>query len=236
MNDNALTAPVRHRSAPLLILGLLVIASGATMLLDRLDILDSRAVLNQMWPLGIMAIGIALIVQHKSRALGIITIVSGALLFAREQRWIDFNVWTILPPILLLWGGGVIVWRALNSSYARHATEATSADFVSSHVVFSGTDLRPQSRTFKGAELSAVFGGIKLDLCDADIEGDAAVVDLYTVFGGIELHVPSDWAVKTDAVVVMAGLSDNRRPTSGLPRKTLVIKGFALFAGIDIRN
>jgi predicted membrane protein len=238
MNDKLpLLASTHPRRSPfLLVLGLLVIASGAAMLADRFGLLNSWTLFNTLWPIGLIVLGIAALLQSSTRPMGVLSIVAGALLFARERHWIDFDIWQIIPPILLLWIGGIIVWRAFSPTPFRPAPEDRPDNYISSNVVFSGTDLRPVSRSFTGANLSSVFGGIKLDLSDADIQGDTAVIDLFAMFGGIELHVPSNWTVRTDTAVVMAGLSDNRRPTNEPSNKTLILRGTAIFAGVDIRN
>ena len=48
---------------------------------------------------------------------------------------------------------------------------------------------------FIGADLTAVFGGVKCDLRNAIIESDV-VINASSTFAGIEIYVPSDVEVK----------------------------------------
>ena len=85
-----------------------------------------------------------------------------------------------------------------------------------------------------------MFGGIELDLWQAEIEGDAAVLHIDAIFGGVELRVPDTWVVSSEGQGIFGGYSDSthqRPPTDpAQPRKTLVIRGAAVFGGVEIRN
>ena len=88
----------------------------------------------------------------------------------------------------------------------------------------SGCELRPVSRPFRGADLSAVMGGIKLDLTDARMEGDSATIEVFAFWGGIEIYVPPDWTVTSKVTTLLGGFIDKRRPTSVVPTKTLIVQ------------
>jgi len=77
-------------------------------------------------------------------------------------------------------------------------------------------------------------------LGQAEIEGDTAVLHIDAIFGGVELRVPDTWVVSSEGQGIFGGYSDSthqRPPTDlALPRKTLVIRGAAVFGGVEIRN
>jgi predicted membrane protein len=100
----------------------------------------------------------------------------------------------------------------------------------------SGTELRPVSRPFRGADLSAVMAGIKIDRADARMEGDVATIELFAFWGGMEIYVPPDWTVTSKVATLMGGFVDKRRPTSTIPTKTLIITGFVVMSGIEVKN
>lgn len=110
------------------------------------------------------------------------------------------------------------------------------AEFVRSFAVMSGTELRPVSRPFRGADLSAIMAGIKLDLTDARMDGDTAAIEVFAFWGGIEIYVPPDWTVTSRVATLMGGFIDKRRPTSTVATKTLVITGFVVMSGIEVKN
>ncbi|MEI9809604.1 MAG: hypothetical protein WDO16_18055 [Bacteroidota bacterium] len=65
-----------------------------------------------------------------------------------------------------------------------------------------------------------------------------AVLEVTAIFGGATLIVPSNWAVKSEAVTIFGGISDKRR-FSGTPEatpRTLVVKGALIFGGMEIKS
>ena len=109
-------------------------------------------------------------------------------------------------------------------------------EFVRSFALMSGCELRPVSRPFRGADLTAVMGGIKLDLADARMEGDSATVEVFAFWGGIEIYVPPDWTVTSKVTTLLGGFIDKRRPTSVVPTKTLIVRGMIVMSGIEVKN
>lgn len=113
----------------------------------------------------------------------------------------------------------------------------TQDDFVDSTCIFSGSKKNILCKDFKGGDIVNVFGGTELNLSQADIKG-TAVLELTTIFGGTKLIIPSNWAVKSEAVTIFGGLED-KRPMSQIaenPDKLLLLKGTVIFGGIDIKS
>jgi predicted membrane protein len=150
--------------------------------------------------------------------------------------WIDINLWQLIFPTILLVVGGMLVWRALSAQRDAPPVDSDLAEYVRSFAVMSGNELRPVSRPFRGADISAVMGGLKLDLTGANMEGDTASIEVFAFWGGIEIHVPPDWTVTSKVTTFMGGFVDKRRPTSTVPTKTLIVRGFAFMGGIEVKN
>jgi predicted membrane protein len=111
-----------------------------------------------------------------------------------------------------------------------------SADATMSGVaILGGVSRGNNSRMFRGADLLAIMGGYQLDLRQAAIHGDA-VIDLFVMWGGIEIRVPEDWSVSSKIVPVMAGVEDKTRPPQGAREHRLELRGFALMGGVEIKN
>jgi hypothetical protein len=72
------------------------------------------------------------------------------------------------------------------------------------------------SPVFRHADLTAVMGGIELDLRQAGTGGGEAVIDVFVMWGGIEITVPPDWAVSNQVVPIMGGAEDSAWGRSGL--------------------
>jgi len=257
-----------------LIVGLLIILLGGTLLADNLGWFEARHVLRSLWPLALVAVGVAMIrhPQHKrSRAWGWVLVTVGFWIFADKIGWIHVSLGQLILPGILLFVGGVLVFRSLSGPpngsagdvpHAPGSTEPSSgttsnnngtgrsyfntsfgsaqtgdtAEFVRSFAMLSGHELRPVSRPFRGADLNAIMGGIKLDLTSARMEGDSAVIEVFAFWGGVEIYVPPDWTVTSEVTTLLAGFIDKRRPTTVVPTKHLVVKGMIVMAGVEIKN
>ena len=79
------------------------------------------------------------------------------------------------------------------------------------------------------------MGGYQLDLRQAAINGDA-VIDIFVMWGGIEIRVPENWSVSSRIVPLMAGVEDKTRPPQGARDHRLELRGFALMGGVEIKN
>lgn len=111
-------------------------------------------------------------------------------------------------------------------------------DFVEAVAIFGQIKKTPISKKFQGGDIVALFGGVKINLSQADIEGTAEF-DLSAVFGGIELVVPPHWKIKSEAVAVFGGIDDKRQNTTEYRTeedKTLVLTGAVVFGGIEIKS
>jgi hypothetical protein len=172
--------------------------------------------------------------------------------------WITMIFWGIISPqvgvptigygramlaTLALWLVVFPVALAVKSPgfAARHKTRAAAADTsdsVKATAVFSAADRRIASHHFKGAEATAVFGGVRLDLRDAVVESKPAVIDVTAVFGGVEVFAPTDWRVDFETNAVFGGATDERpagHPSPDGP-PDLVITGNAVFGGVAVKG
>lgn len=115
--------------------------------------------------------------------------------------------------------------------------KAYSQDFLDSVNVFGGSNQTVYSKNFKGGEITAVFGGCDVNLTQADFEGTIEI-DVTAVFGGCKIIVPAGWQVKSEVTAIFGGLDDKRgmQPATEGTDKLLVIRGVAMFGGVDIRN
>ena len=85
-------------------------------------------------------------------------------------------------------------------------------DLIDSTNIFSGTKKVVLSKSFKGGDIVNVFGGCEIDLTQADMTTPAEL-EVTAIFGGATLIVPSNWAIKSEAVTIFGGIGDKRRIT-----------------------
>lgn len=218
--------------------GVIVMLVGIGFLLDRLDVLDISQ-FYRFWPMMFIVLGIVNLSNRCTWIKGTILIVMG-ILFQLDTLNIAHVRWGQIWPLFVIGAGLSIIWRTTQSPKIPTAS-GDPRDTLNELAVFGGIERRITSRSFKGGRVLALFGGVELDMRDAEMEGDEIVLDINATFGGVELTVPSHWTVASHGHGIFGGYVDSTRPrqpesvTGALP-KTLLVQGTALFGGVEIKN
>ena len=100
-------------------------------------------------------------------------------------------------------------------------------------------DLQPPHLHLDVARFSVRIGGFELDLTNCRMPDDQATVTVFIAFGGGDIRVPRDWAVDVKAFAIFGGTDDKSEHPAldgDVPPKKLVIDGFVVFGGLDIKN
>jgi predicted membrane protein len=224
--------------APRLVLGLGIIIIGVLFLLGNMDIIDPNEYLH-LWPAILIIVGIAYLIQcqHGSgRVWGIILTFVGTGMLLDRLHFIHFSVWIYWPLILVVIGIMMIV-RSSSHQRKIHSSPVESSDansYIKAIAIMGGYRRMNNSQDFKGGELTAIMGGLEIDLREASIKGEA-VIDVFTLMGGVEMRVPEDWLVIIEGFPFMGGFEDKTRPPKESV-KHLVIKGTAMMGGLEIKN
>jgi hypothetical protein len=226
--------PRPQAAVAIAVIGVLVVVSGLTLLADNLGLTQFHDVLRQLWPFALIIVGVVTLLarRHNQVFLGLALIFAGSWAYASQQHWLNVNFWAVFGPTLLILGGASIVWRAF--SRKPHIVGTKDA-YIRSLAILGGGELRPEA-PFEGAELVAIMGGAKIDLSNATMAGDTAVVDIFALMGGVELIVPRDWNVTVKLVTFMGGVEDKRRPSTLPATKQLILRGFAMMGGCEIKD
>jgi len=113
----------------------------------------------------------------------------------------------------------------------------SSEDYLKSTSIFGDVKKTIISKNFQGGEVVNIFGGTDINLIQADIQ-QPIVIDVFQIFAGTKIIVPSHWKIHSDVVSVF-GEVDDKRFTQGIPhddQKVVYIKGTSLFGGITIKS
>jgi len=118
----------------------------------------------------------------------------------------------------------------------RKSTAASSNSIVSAAAILGGVERRNNSQDFRGGSVTAFMGHCEIDLRAASIASpNEAVLEVFSMWGGIEVRVPQDWTVVSHVDPIMGGFQDNTQP----PReesKRLIIRGPVIMGGIEVTN
>jgi hypothetical protein len=121
-------------------------------------------------------------------------------------------------------------------SWSGQAQERGSV--LSEFALMGGGELVVHSQDFRGGEVSAIMGGFEIDLRGAAISGDSATLEVFTLFGGIELKVPQEWNVVLHGTPILGMFANTAKAMAdpSVPRKTLILKGTAIMGGVEVKN
>jgi hypothetical protein len=216
------------------IVGALLILVGLTWLAGNLGFDEVYQVLRQLWPGILILLGIAVLFQRRPDkvVLGLGLILAGAWVWAGQLHLLRVPFGAVFGPTIVVLIGGSIIWRAFH----RPGLEAPPSDtYVRAIALLSGTELRPVV-PFEGAEVTAVMGGIKLDLSMAPMARESATIDVFMLMGGAEIYVPPDWDVTLQVFSLMGGCVDKRRPRVEPRTRHLLVRGFAMMGGVEVKD
>jgi len=216
-------------------IGVLIIIFAVVLLMRNLDMIPYINIWA-FWPLFLIVIGLSQILRpEESRQLlsGSIFLIIGGLFMLNNMNIIHFG-FSHLWPIILLLVGFAILRQAMFGSRA----EESENDFLNLTFILGGGDHKFNSKTLRGGKVSAVMGGGKIDLTDADFTEEEIFFDVFAFWGGVELIVPQNWQVNMRAMPILGGAENktNPDPNGTAPVKRFTIRGTAIMGGMEIKN
>ena len=115
-------------------------------------------------------------------------------------------------------------------------TSAGDASVLHEFAFMGGGDRVVRSQDFRGGEVTAIMGGFHFDLRGAAMAGDTAVIEIFTLWGGVDFRVPEDWNVVLQGTPVLGVFTTTGRPVSaGAATKTLILRGTAIMGGVEVK-
>jgi len=220
----------------------ILIALGAAFLLNNLHIIPFHE-LWQYWPVALIAIGLFRLVDSvhpNERLVGGVLIVVGALFLAGTLGFYSLNWGTMWPLALIAFGLLMLVQRmSFNLGFSVSSeTGPTASASLHETAIFSGGKRRIKG-DFLGGKLDCVFGGFDINLRQATMSAPSAELEINAIFGGAEVKIPESWEVVMRGAGVFGAFADesSHPSVSDFPNpKRLIIKGAAVFGGVNIKN
>lgn len=217
--------------------GLLLVAAGVLLALNALDIVQVNIFFDGWWTVFIIVPSLMGLFTEREKTGSLIGLAIGVLLLLGCQDILDFQMlWKLLIPGVIVVIGIKLILRSLFSGQTKAAISSIEKNSSGKKRVgcatFSGCDMDFGGEVFEGAELTAVFGGIKCDLRNALITQDC-VIRVSAIFGGIDILVPDDVNVKTNSTSLFGGMGN--KTTGKKDGPTLYVTGSCLFGGVDIK-
>jgi len=216
--------------------GIVLLAVGVVIALNALNITNIDLFFDGWWTLFIIvpcAIGLF---TEREKTGNLIGIAVGVFLLLCCWDILRFSMlWKLLVPAVIVIIGLKMVLTGLfgnkaNEIIAKMKVEGKAPKTAFS--VFSGYDVDYNGEVFEGAELTAVFGGIKCDLRSAIIEKDCAIA-VSAIFGGVDILVPKGVNVKVRSNSIFGGVSNKTAVYPDAP--TIYVSGLSMFGGVEIK-
>ena len=216
--------------------GVTIVALGGVLLLRNLEIIkfDSWNVFwGTVWAAGLVLAGLVTIVSSRkllTRAWGLLLMAAGVSIGLNAYGVIDVSIWKLFWPVVLIAVGLMMVF-SIGSANRKRAEEPGTND-NEKVAIFYGEESRVRG-DYTGGSLTAVFGGVDLDLRQVKIK-DGAVIDVFTFCGGINISLPDDVIVENEVRGVLGG-SDDKTMSKPSAKKTIYLKGECVLGGLEIK-
>lgn len=243
-NDRMNQKPHCSKNDGLPFMGIFLIVLGVVFLLDRIGIIprEYRQYLFS-WQSLLIFVGLISLFKSHSRFPGLILILVGSGFMLPSLFDLPINVTRLVFPVILILVGVALVFKARNFKHPRvlFSDSETYSDNerIDEVAIFGGGKRVISNQNLKGGQITAIFGGLELDLSDADISDEGAVIEIACIFGGATLIVNPEWDVQVQVTSVLGGFSDQRKVykrSEPNTRKKLIIKGSAIFGGGELKS
>jgi predicted membrane protein len=213
------------------------------------------------WPMVLIVVGFFIGVQRRFRDFGWLIVAGIGFFFLADDIWPAFDFSDYLWPAIIIGIGLLLIFRPRHrdfTCYDKHGRKEkdriydvdddnTANDYSTGDVsteeilevvsVFGNVKKNIFSKTFRGGEIICVFAGADINLTQADFN-KKIVLEVVQIFGGTKIIIPAHWQVRSEAVAIFGGIEDKRKPMPPTqePERILVLKGFTLFGGLEIKS
>lgn len=218
-----------------LIWGIILIVIGLIIGLNSLGIANINIFFDGWWTLFIIIPSLIDIIKRPSKGESYVWLAVGVVLLLCAQGILSFKIIgkLILPTILVGIGLSILLKDKVGAKVKEKIKTLNQDSLEEYYATFSGQEINLKGDEFKGASLNAIFGGIDLNLVEAQIQKDT-LINVTSVFGGVDIKVPSNVNVKVKSTSIFGGVDNKvKKYNESLP--TIYVKAFCLFGGADIK-
>jgi predicted membrane protein len=224
-----------------IVIGGIAILLGILFLLGNLGYISDVHYYLRFWPALLVVFGAIKAAQSGSpggRTWGAVIAVVGVLMLLNRAHFLSVDLWALWPLALVAMGGSIL-WHTATARRRMRDGEPSpeNESFVNGTAIMGGFKRTNASKDFRGGELTAIMGGIELDLRQSAIRpGGEATLNIEAIMGGVEIRVPGEWTVVLQGTPVLGGYDDKTYPPQSANAPRLVIKGTAIMGGVEIKN
>jgi|GEM_PF-204065 len=224
-------------NSTLFVIGTGLVFFGCLLSLEIITNYSFRWHVKSFWPIILVALGVVKLVEGKFRCLnGWIISALGLLLLAHTAM--GRNLEDLIGPAILVIVGIFILLHALKRHRRVSVKLQKSLDFVRGMAIVGSYVYKPNEGQFDGGELTAILGGIELDLRNTTMKHDSARIDVFAMMGGGEIRIPDGWDVCVRVSALAGGVENKSVGSSavGSQAPKLLITGSVLLGGFSVKS
>ena len=192
------------------------------------------------WPMLLITVGLVITIGSSGgKTSGIIIMAVGAFFLIPIIFRETFHMYNMFWPSIFIIIGIIFILTKRRGWGSVTSTTHIGDDYIDYVNIFSGGERQIVSENFRGGKVTAVFGGIELDLTKARLAEGTNVLEIACVFGGATIIVPDDWYVKIEVTPVLGGFGDSRKLNPGRTvdsSRYLILKGAVVFGGGEVKS
>lgn len=218
--------------------GIVFITIGLIIAGNVLGITNINIFFNGWWTLFIIIPCFIGLFKNNRKTGDIIGLIIGIALLLACQDILKFDlVWKLLFPVILIIVGISFIFRDTIGGKITKEIKELNKNRINSNeycATFSEQNVKFDDEKFSGADLTAVFGGVKCDLRKAIIE-ENQIINATSIFGGIEIFVPENVKIKIKSTPIFGGVSDKANYSKEEQAHIIYINATCVFGGVEIR-
>lgn len=214
--------------------GFVLVSLGGLYLLEGAGIVDAGSTFGEWWPVAIVVLGVLHAVSEGRLAPASVVLVGGGLvLLGVTSGLFGSDAWDLVWPAAIVLVG---LWIMLGLGRTG-STRMPAKEEINSIAVLGSARVGSSSKHFLRGSATAVFGGVTVDLTEAEPDERGARLGVTAIFGGVDVIVPRGWLVEMRGLPLLGGWDDTTDRTnlaSDAPR--LDITALVVLGGVEVKH
>ena len=218
--------------------GIILIIVGLLLGLKAMNIISFDIFFDGWWTLFIIVPCFIGLISEREKTGNLIGLLIGVAILLACLDVVDFDIlWKlVLPVIIVIIGLSLIFKNTIKKEVSEKINNLNKElnEEEGIFAAFSSQDINLDKKEFKGTNLNAVFGGIKLDLRNAKIKEDV-IINTSAIFGGIDIFVPDNVNVEVKSTSIFGGVTNKKSNKESDKKVTIYINATCIFGGAEIK-
>lgn len=217
-----------------LFLGIVFIAIGVCYALSIVFDWNFSVFFSGWWTLFFIVPSVYDMINTKIRTGNVVFFAIGVWLLLSAQNIWDWSLWKLFLPVILIIIGVSIIFKDRRVTMIKQATPNTTDGKVPYYsAFFAGATPNCVNQEFEGAKVTAMFGGIDLNLRNAIILKDC-VIDCTAILGGVDIFMPPNVKVIFNSNPILGGCENKFISSTDVNAPIVTINSTCILGGIDI--